>query len=80
MFKKSQIHKQLDMFSSQANLICDREKGQYEDPNAWHNKFYRETTSKIDEDIFKPLYTEGNVTSGMGVPMLPSVSLSPCAY
>ena len=26
MFKKSQIHKQLDMFSSQANLMCDRER------------------------------------------------------
>ena len=71
MFKKSQIHKQLDMFSSQANLMCDREKGQYEDPNAWHNKFYRETTSKIDEDIFKPLYTEGNANKRDGRPNAP---------
>lgn len=71
MFKKSQIHKQLDMFSSQANLMCDREKGQYEAPNAWHNKFYRETTSKIDEDIFKPLYTEGNANKRDGRPNAP---------
>jgi hypothetical protein len=36
--------------------MCDRESHQYDDPSAWHNKFSREVTSKIDEDIFRPLF------------------------
>ena len=54
MFRKSTINKQLDMFSSPAQMMGKRESNQYDDPNAWHNKFYREVTSKVDEDIFKP--------------------------
>lgn len=71
MFKKSQIHKQLDIFSSQSNLMCSREKGLYEDPNAWHNKFFHEVTSKVDEDTFRPLYTEGNADNRNGRPNAP---------
>ena len=29
------------------------------DPNAWHNQFYSLVTTKIDEEIFKPLFPEG---------------------
>jgi IS5 family transposase len=56
MFKKSSTTKQLDMFNSPSGLMCDRESHQYDDPSAWHNKFFREVTSKIDEDIFRPLF------------------------
>lgn len=28
-------------------------------PNAWHNQFYSLVTTKIDEEIFKPLFPEG---------------------
>ena len=31
----------------------------YSDPNAWHNQFYSLVTTKIDEEIFKPLFPEG---------------------
>lgn len=64
MFKKSPKTKQFDLFFSPSELMCDRESRLYGDVNAWHNKFYQNVTSKIDEDVFKPLFKEGN----MGAP------------
>jgi hypothetical protein len=56
MFKKSPKAKQLDMFNTPSTLMCKRESDIYSDQNAWHNKFFKEVTSKIDEEIFRPLY------------------------
>lgn len=58
MFKKSTTTKQLDLFSSPSGLMCKRESRKYDNPAAWHNKFYREVTCNIDEDIFRPLFAE----------------------
>jgi hypothetical protein len=40
----------------------------YDDESAWHNKFYKEVTSKVDEDIFKPLYTTERDDNRVGRP------------
>ena len=40
----------------------------YDDESAWHNKFYKEVTSKVDEDIFKPLYTTEREDNRVGCP------------
>ena len=40
----------------------------YDDESAWHNKFYKEVTSKVDEDIFKPLYTIEREDNRVGCP------------
>ena len=40
----------------------------YDDESAWHNKFYKEVTSKVDEDIFKPLYTTEREDNRVGRP------------
>lgn len=71
MFKKSTIHKQLDMFNSPSGMMCKRESHQYDDPAAWHNKFYCEVTSRVDEEIFKPLFTSGNKDNRDGRPNVP---------
>lgn len=52
MFKKSPKTKQFNLFSSPSGLMCKRESRMYDDKSAWHNKFYKEVTSKVDEDIF----------------------------
>ena len=52
MFKKSPKTKQFNLFSSPSGLMCKRESRMYDDESAWHNKFYKEVTSKVDEDIF----------------------------
>ena len=64
MFKKTSTTPQLDMFSDPSLQLGKRASKKYQDPKAWHNQFFSMVTSKIDEDIFKPLFKEGN----MGAP------------
>jgi len=64
MFKKSENIKQLGLFSSPSMVMCKRESDEIDDPMAWHNQFYKNVTSCIDEEIFRPLY----VDSKMGAP------------
>ena len=71
MFKKSSTNKQFDLFNSPSDLMCGRESRQYDDPSAWHNKFYREVTSNIDEEIFRPLFTEERDDKKDGRPNAP---------
>lgn len=56
------------MFFSLAQMMGKCESNQYDDPNDWHNKFYREVTSKVDEDIFKPLFSDGKANGKDGHP------------
>lgn len=71
MFKKSPKTKQFDMFSSPSELLCEREGRLYDAPSAWHNTFYRDVTSNIDEEIFKPLYTTEKDDNHVGRPNVP---------
>ena len=59
MFKKTDPNPQLDMFTAPSMQLGSRASKKYSDPNAWHNQFYSLVTTKIDEDIFKPLFPEG---------------------
>ena len=68
MFKKSPKTKQFNLFSSPSGLMCEREGRIYDDESAWHNTFYRDVTSKVDEDIFKPLYTTEREDNRVGRP------------
>ena len=40
----------------------------YDEESAWHNKFYKQVTSKVDEDIFKPLHTTERDDNRVGRP------------
>ena len=59
MFKKTDPNPQLDMFTAPVMQLGNRASKKYSDPNAWHNQFYCLVTTKIDEEIFKPLFPEG---------------------
>ena len=59
MFKKTDPNPQLDMFTAPSMQLGSRASKKYSDPNAWHNRFYHLVTTKIDEEIFKPLFPEG---------------------
>ena len=59
MFKKTDPNPQLDMFTAPVMQLGSRASKKYSDPNAWHNQFYSLVTTKIDEEIFKPLFPEG---------------------
>ena len=58
MFKKTDPNPQLDIFTAPSMQLGSRASKKYSDPNAWHNQFYSLVTTKIDEEIFKPLFPE----------------------
>jgi len=58
MFRKSKTEKQLSLQSSVSQYIEKVAYKQFADKNAWHNQFYTQITSKIDENIFSCLYAD----------------------
>ena len=71
MFKKSSTNKQFELFNSPSCLMCGRESRIHDNPSAWHNKFYREVTSNIDEEIFRPLFADDREDKKDGRPNAP---------
>ena len=59
MFKKTVPTPQLDMFTAPVMHLGGRASKKYSDPKAWHNQFYSLVTTKVDEEMFKPLFPEG---------------------
>ena len=60
MFRKSQSSSPPNLFEGISHHLSSRKIRHLEDGNAWHNSFYREITSRIDESIFSPLYESNN--------------------
>ena len=70
MFKKSSKSGQLNIFTSPKTLFSGNSLKMYEDEHAWHNQFRNQVTMRIDENIFRPLYSEGNGTPNAPVRVL----------
>lgn len=60
MFKKSDSHSQLDLFSSPTEYFRGSKKKEYLKDGSWHNLFRKEVVMRVDETIFSVLYSEGN--------------------
>lgn len=58
MFTKTQ-NRQADLFTSTGTNLGDRKLKDLVDPQAEHNIFYREVVSRIDEGVFRALYSDG---------------------
>lgn len=59
MFKKTQSV-QVNMFRNILGQVSDRKTKLLDDPVGWHNMFYKEVVSRIDERQFSVLYCEDN--------------------
>jgi len=59
MFKKSDRHNQLDLFSSPTEYFRDSKKKKYLNDDSWHNQFRNHVVMRVDESIFSVLYTDG---------------------
>ena len=59
MFRKTDPNPLLDIFTAPSMQLGSRASKKYSDFDAWHNQFYSLMTTKIDEEIFKPLFPEG---------------------
>jgi len=55
MFKKSES-KQYDLFNNIESNLSERKQKLFSSPTAWHNIFYKEVISRIDELPFSVLY------------------------
>ena len=66
MFKKSVKHTQGDLFCSVPSILEGKSLNQYNNAEGWHNQFRKQIVSRIDESIFKILYSED-----MGAPNSP---------
>jgi len=58
MFKKTDDSVQFNMFSDPKELLNEKSRKKFSDPGAWHNLFRNHVLSGIDEDQFRPLYTQ----------------------
>ena len=57
MFKESNKSPQYGLFSSPDQMLSGKSFNLCSDKLGWHNLFYEQVTNRIDESIFKPLYT-----------------------
>ena len=73
MFKKSQTSSSPSLFAGISQHLNGRKIKQLEDSNAWHNCFYQEITSRIDENIFSPLYVSDNGRPNSSIRILVSM-------
>lgn len=58
MFKKTKSESQLGIFANANSFLSGRAENFYEKPDAWHNLFRVQVTTRIDESICQPLFTE----------------------
>ena len=70
MFRKTSIAKQISMQSGVYQHLIGRSSNQFSDKTAWHNTFYSEIVSKIDEEIFSVLYSSDNGTPNSSIRIL----------
>ena len=57
MFKRSE-NKQIDLFKNIGSHLCSRKNKVLSDPCGWHNVFWNQVTSRIDEEPYSILYDE----------------------
>jgi hypothetical protein len=60
MFRKTEPAHQLSMYSSVFQYLTGGSSNIYKDETLWHNIFYKEVVSRIDETLFAPLFSEKN--------------------
>lgn len=58
MFKKTNKQPQIDLFGSFQDLLDSKSLDQYNDEHSWHNQFRKEIVSRVDESIFKVLFSD----------------------
>lgn len=70
MFKKSEDHQQLDVFSSPTEYFRDSKKNKYLKNDSWHNQFRNHVVMRVDESIFSVLYSKGQGAPNVSIRVL----------
>lgn len=75
MFRKSESSQQLNIFTSGDSLFSGKTLDFYKNESAWHNLFRKEVTMRINENLFKPLYSSNNGTPNSSIRVLVSMMI-----
>ena len=73
MYKKSRTAKTPSLFRGVTQHMDDRKLRDLSEENAWYNVFFREITSGVDENVFKPLYSSINGRPNASIRILVSM-------
>ena len=60
MYRESEKIKQPDMWKDPRLAMGRRTKEIFESNDGWHHRFRNEVTNRVDEEIFKPLFSNGS--------------------
>ena len=58
MFKKTHRNTQIDLFGNVPLQLSGKAKKKYENSRSWHNQFYDQIVSRIDESLFSTLFSD----------------------
>lgn len=70
MFKKTDDSTQFNLFSNHMDLLSAKSKKVFNDPSAWHNLFREHVLSGINEELFRPLFTQNMGTPNASIKLL----------
>jgi hypothetical protein len=59
MFKKSKQNEQLSLFTSSNVLLNNRALKYFNNNLEWHNQFRIQVVQRVDEEVFRPLFSDG---------------------
>jgi hypothetical protein len=70
MFRETDRHSQLDVFSAPESLLGGQSLTFYQDESAWHNVFRKDVLMRLDESIFSVLFCKDNGAPNASVRVL----------
>jgi len=70
MFRATSKVRQISAITSTENFLNDRSLKAYQDSKAWHNLFFKYVTLHIDEDLFRPLFSEDNGAPNVSIRLM----------
>lgn len=74
MFRKTK-NPQLGIFSSPSSLLSGKSQKMYENNDSWHNRFREQVTSRIDESLFRPLFSSKYGTPNSSIKVMVSMMI-----
>lgn len=75
MFRKTAKSIQQNLFTSGISLFSGKSLKLYEDEKSWHNQFRKQVTMRIDEGLFKPLYSSDQGTPNASIRVMISMMI-----
>jgi len=70
MFRKTNSNKQISLLSGVNQQLTRSSSAKFTDPTSWHNNFYKEVVSRIDENIFSVLFSDSKGSPNSSVKTL----------